>query len=253
MAPKKKQKTAHVAVAAVDALPEAICQEYLVKVHEAISCIQAHDMFSNIAGQPPLSPKEGGREALWDGNMAASALKTAQSYRCAANFFSQDFLWLATHKIPINLGQVKQIQNYWFPKDDEPPKLCPFVVTVAVDSHKCSGDPPQSGWPRLSPAEPVHALLFAAAEAIKSKQGANVLQAFKSCFLTCTFVYEVVPVGEARYFRSLNIREEQVEKGLAVQMSLRQRIYDIAGFAEAKKTTDGIVGSKKTRSPLLPK
>ena len=245
MAPKKKQKTAHVAVAAVDALPEAICQEYLVKVHEAISCIQAHDMFSNIAGQPPLSPKEGGREALWDGNMAASALKTAQSYRCAANFFSQDFLWLATHKIPINLGQVKQIQNYWFPKDDEPPKLCPFVVTVAVDSHKCSGDPPQSGWPRLSPAEPVHALLFAAAEAIKSKQGANVLQAFKSCFLTCTFVYEVVPVGEARYFRSLNIREEQVEKGLAVQMSLRQRIYDIAGFAEAKKTTDGIVGSKK--------
>ena len=49
MAPKKKQKTAHVAVAAVDALPEAICQEYLVKVHEAISCIQAHDMFSNIA------------------------------------------------------------------------------------------------------------------------------------------------------------------------------------------------------------
>ena len=77
--------------------------------------------------------------------MAASALKTAQSYRCAANFFSQDFLWLATHKIPINLGQVKQIQNYWFPKDDEPPKLCPFVVTVAVDSHKCSGDPPQSG------------------------------------------------------------------------------------------------------------
>ena len=245
MAPKKKQKTAHVAVAAVDALPEAICQEYLVKVHEAISCIQAHDMCSNIAGQPPLSPKEGGREALWDGNMAASALKTAQSYRCAANFFSQDFLWLATHKIPINLGQVKQIQNYWFPKDDEPPKLCPFVVTVAVDSHKCSGDPPQSGWPRLSPAEPVHALLFAAAEAIKSKQGANVLQAFKSCFLTCTFVYEVVPVGEARYFRSLNIREEQVEKGLAVQMSLRQRIYDIAGFAEAKKTTDGIVGSKK--------
>ena len=83
------------------------------------------------------------------------------------------------------------------------------------------------------------------AEAIQKKEKEHVLRAFTSCVLTTSFVFELCSVGEARYWRAQNIREEMVEKGLAVQLSLRQRIYDIAGFQDMKSKTEGNMGAKK--------
>ena len=91
----------------------------------------------------------------------------------------------------------------------------------------------------------MHALLFALAEAIETKAKVGVLRALKNCILTATFVFEICPIGEQRYWRAANIREEMVEKGLSVQMSLRQRIYEISGFHEQKKKTEANLGSKK--------
>ena len=241
MPPRKKQR-----IAGPKALPapnESEGQEevdygpsknHFLKVHDALQKIYAHDLFKDIMSENPLSVKDGGREAALDVTQAASALKNAGVYKCAANFFHQDFLFLCTHKVPINQGQVQQIKDYWFPKN-EPPSLCPFVVTVALESPGCIGQRPQTGFQRLSPPEPVHALLFALAEAIDSKAKVGVLRAFKSCILTSTFVFEICALGEDRYWRAQNIREEMVEKGLSVQMTLRQRIFDIAGFYETKK------------------
>ena len=239
MPPKKKQKT-------TKALP-APCEDedqsepdlgpskaHWIKVHDALARIFSHELFKDILTADPLSVKDGGREAALDATQAASALKNAGVYKCAAIFFHQDFLFMATHKVPTNEAQVQQIKDYWFPKN-EPPSLCPFVITVALETPGCIGQRPQNGFQRLSPPEPVHALLFALAEAIESKAKVGVLRAFRSCILTATFVFEICPVGEDRYWRAQNIREEMVEKGLSVQLSLRQRIFDIAGFYEAKK------------------
>ncbi|CAL1174054.1 unnamed protein product [Cladocopium goreaui] len=230
MPPKKKQKT-------TKALP-APCEDedqsepdlgpskaHWIKVHDALARIFSHELFKDILTADPLSVKDGGREAALDATQAASALKNAGVYKCAANFFHQDFLFMATHKVPMNEAQVQQIKDYWFPKN-EPPSLCPFVITVALETPGCIGQRPQNGFQRLSPPEPVHALLFALAEAIESKAKVGVLRAFRSCILTATFVFEICPVGEDRYWRAQNIREEMVEKGLSVQLSLCQAVLE---------------------------
>ena len=246
MAPKKKQKTGPTTTAEPVTMPTetGLCQAHLLKVHDALQCIFAHEMFKDIRGESPLSPTNGGRESPLDLSQAAAALKSVGVYRCAGNFFHQDLLWLATHKIPINNSQVQQIKDYWFPPNAEP-SLCPFTINLAVEKPTSVADRPEAGFARLSPAEPVHALLFALAEAIQRKAPEHVLRAFKSCVLTASFVFEICGVGEARYWRAQNIREEMVEKGLAVQMTLRQRIFDIAGFHEAKSKTETNLGSKK--------
>ena len=249
MPPRKKQKTAK---APVDQDPVRDDDEpdfgpskaHWIKVHDALGRIFSHELFKDILTADPLSVKDGGREAALDATQAASALKNAGVYKCAANFFHQDFLFMATHKVPINEAQVQQIKDYWFPKN-EPPSLCPFVITVALETPGCIGQRPQNGFQRLSPPEPVHALLFALAEAIESKAKVGVLRAFRNCILTATFVFEICPVDEDRYWRAQNIREEMVEKGLSVQLSLRQRIFDIAGFYETKKKTESSLGAKK--------
>lgn len=248
MPPKKKQKKEHLALPAADDadvdMDPGPSKEHLMKVHDALAVIYSHDMFKDILTAEPLSVKDGGREASLDLPQAASALKNVGVYKCAANFFHQDFLFLATHKVPINSAQVQQIKQHWFPSN-EPPSLCPFTITVALETPACIGKRPDNGFQRLSPPEPVHALLFALAEAIETKAKVGVLRALKNCILTATFVFEICPIGEQRYWRAANIREEMVEKGLSVQMSLRQRIYEIAGFHEQKKKTEANLGSKK--------
>ena len=40
----------------------------------------------------------------------------------------------------------------------------------------------------------------------------------------------IVPVGDERYWKAQNLREEMVDKGESVKRTVVQRIYDIAGF-----------------------
>ena len=246
--PPKKQKTTKAPVdqdPVQDDEPDlGPSKAHWIKVHDALGRIFSHELFKDILTADPLSVKDGGREAALDATQAASALKNAGVYKCAANFFHQDFLFMATHKVPINEAQVQQIKDYRFPKN-EPPSLCPFVITVALETPGCIGQRPQNGFQRLSPPEPVHALLFALAEAIESKAKVGLLRTFRNCILTATFVFEICPVGEDRYWRAQDIREEIVEKGLSVQLSLRQRIFDIAGFYETKKKNGVKLGSQK--------
>ena len=67
-----------------------------------------------------------------------------------------------------------------------------------------------------------------------------MLKAWKHLLLTTSFRFKVVPLGEPRYWIAANLHEEAVNKGLMVTMSIRQRIYDIAGF---KAATDAQRGS----------
>ena len=108
-----------------------------------------------------------------------------------------------------------------------------FHSHVAVETADEAGSETR-GFQRLSPPEPAHALLFSVAEAVKKGADAGVLKAWKHLLLTTSFRFEVVPVGEPRYWRAANLREEAVNKGLMVTMTIRQRIYDIAGFKAAK-------------------
>ena len=145
----------------------------------------------------------------------------------------QDHIWLANHPVPINAGQLRRIQTFYFPNPLDLPKHFPFELVLAVDSvNKATMDPPH-GLQRLSPAEPCHAMLFQLQQAIKQKAPDSTLQMWKKLLLTTPTTFEMVSPGDERFWRAQNIREDQVQKGLVVQLSLRQRVFDVLGFAEA--------------------
>ena len=221
----------------------AMCAPQLIRVHEALKVIREHVLFEGVDDAKPLTVAQGGRQAAWDAKLAEKALKgTGDKYKCGGNLFWQDWLWLANHRIPFNDGQIRAIQEYAL-KPLEPPKFFPYEVVVAVEAG--TTDRPEGGWPRLSPAEPLFALLFSIQEAIEKKADDGVLKAWKRVLLTGSLEVEVVPVGEERYWRASNIREQAAEHGLSVQLSLRQRIYDVAGYKLSKEAAGGTWSARK--------
>ena len=222
--------------------------QQLILVHDAMKTIQEHPMFSSIQTDLPLKVQQGGRQEPYDAATATKALKHG-SYKASANFFWQNFTWLAAHRIPLNVGQIKQFQKHFFPAL-EPPQWYPFDVIVAVEPSAPAQDMPEGGWHRLSPAEPVFALLFSIEEAIKKQADDSVLSTWKRLLLTTSFHFEAVAVGEDRYWRASNLREEAAEHGLAVQLSMVQRIFDIATFKMNKESASGTQLSAKKVAAL---
>ena len=231
---KAKVSPAGADLALVDQSAGNECTDHLCRIHEALKTIRGHSVFDGIDGARPLSISQGGHQTPFDKKDAVSALSKGEGafYLCGGNFLWADQIWLANHRVPINSGQVQDIQKNFLPALS-PPKAFSFTVTVAVETADEAGSETR-GFQRLSPPEPTHALLFSVAEAVKKGADAGVLKAWKHLLLTTSFRFEVVPVGEPRYWRAANLREEAVNKGLMVTMTVRQRIYDIAGFKAAK-------------------
>jgi hypothetical protein len=144
--------------------------------------------------------------------------------------------------VPINWGQVKQIQKFYL-NPHSPPQRFQFEVVVATEKVQKKNDgqfATMKGFPRLSPAEPCHALLFSIQEAIQTGAAEDVLKQWRKILLTVTFVFEVCPAGDTRFWRAQNLREELVQQGVSVQISTRQRIFDVAGFKEMKEKAMGV-------------
>ena len=225
-----------------------LCAEHLIRVHEALKAIRDCSVFQGIDAAEPLTIAQGGHQIGHQEPFAiGQAVKVFQRdakahYSCGGNSFWCDQVWMANHRVPINKGQVQEIQRFYLPPMD-PPKEFTYEIVAAV-SAACDEEFHKKGsFQRLSPAEPCHALLFSIHEAISGKAPEAILRRWKELLLTTPFRFELVPQGEARYWRAQNLREEMVERGITVRLSVRQRIYDVAGFKASKeaalKTTLG--------------
>ncbi|CAL1151682.1 unnamed protein product [Cladocopium goreaui] len=221
----------------------------LTRVHEAIKEISNHPVFDAIGTAKPLTIAQGGRQMPFDQKMALKALEQGNNsgYKCGGNLFWHNLVWLAEHRIPLNEGQIKQIQSFSLPPLDPPPNF-PYVVTVAVDAVDDASLTPDGHWHRLSPAEPVFALLFSICEAV-TKGDEAILKNWRRVLLTVDFEFFAIPDGEMRYWKAVNLREKAVELGQSVRLSLRQRIFDVAGFKKAKEDSSGTqLAAKKVAS-----
>lgn len=221
----------------------------LTRVHEAIKEISNHPVFDAIGTAKPLTIAQGGRQMPFDQKMALKALEQGNNsgYKCGGNLFWHNLVWLAEHRIPLNEGQIKQIQSFSLPPLDPPPNF-PYVVTVAVDAVDDASLTPDGHWRRLSPAEPVFALLFSICEAV-TKGDEAILKNWRRVLLTVDFEFFTIPDGEMRYWKAVNLREKAVELGQSVRLSLRQRIFDVAGFKKAKEDSSGTqLAAKKVAS-----
>ena len=158
------------------------------RVHEAIKNVLNHDVFKSILESAPLSIAQGAHQAPCEGHDFEEAMKTG-TYSCSGNFFWQDLVWLANHRVPVSLRQIKQFQQFSFPAMN-PPDTVPFTVTVCTSTEK-PGCKSWGKFQRISPEEPVHAMLFSLEEAVLQAPGDDALMGkWLKLVLTTPFVFE---------------------------------------------------------------
>ena len=179
----------------------------------------------------------GGHQSPFQQKECTTVLKRGEeaTFYAGCNLFWQDHTWMANHRMPINKAQVEQIMKAQL-KIDDPPQRFPFTVTVALDNADMDVSTHIGALKRVSPPEPVHALLFALAKAITSKQPVGILQRWKALALTTEFAFQVVPQGgDDRYWKCQELRQRAIEQGDNAKVTTRQWIYDIMGFKMDKQ------------------
>ena len=214
-------------------LPTNMCRPMLQKLHDAISAIKSHAIFQDITTALPLGISDGGSQAAFSQSTFDTALTASGCYTAAANFFWQNMGWFPNAKLPVNPGQVAEIQRFKFDPLN-PPRSLGFTVVVAVDG-AMDIMAARGSRQRLSPVEPMIAFIFSLKDAVQQGASDEILMKWRHVALTAPFQFEVVAEGEDRYWRAANIRQECIEAGDVVQLSTRQWIFDVIGFKEGKE------------------
>ena len=154
--------------------------------------LREHKVFDKIEEAKPLTIEQGGQQAVFGAAQCTKALSQENNKcKCSGNFFWQDLPWLPNHRVSTDAGQINQIQIYDLPPT-EPPKFFPYIVIVAVES--ANEIKPDGGWPRLSPAEPVFALLLSVQECIQAGEMMICWSVGNSClwqFLSSLKLYQL--------------------------------------------------------------
>ena len=128
--------------------------------------------------------------------------------------------WFPNAKLPVNPGQVAEIQRFKFDPLN-PPRSLAFTVAATVDG-AMDIMAARGSLQRLSPAEPMIAFIFSLKDAVHQGSSDEILMKWRHVALTAPFQFEVVAEGEDRYWRAANIRRECIEAGDVVQLSTRQ-------------------------------
>ena len=207
------------------------------EVHNAINVIMEHDMFKDIMEQSPFNMAQGGSQAPFKQTDMQNVLDrdaTGLVYKCGFNFFWQSFTWMTNHRVPINKGQIKELQQFALDPLN-PPRHLPFEIVIALDTGKQDVMASKGALQRLSPPEPPFAAIFSIYEAITKGADDAVLQRWRLAVLTASFRFEVVVAGNERYWRAHNLRQENIEMGVVSHLSVRQWIYDVVGFKASKE------------------
>ena len=198
-----KAASAKAAPAKAAAVLATIVGKHIQQVHDDMKTVLDHPIFSGIRSAEPFTIAQGGNTAPFSKVDCHNVLANGQTYTCSGNSCWHDITWLANHRVPVNTGQIAEIQRFYFPPLD-PPALWPsaLAVTVCVDSPDMGALKDGTGLQRISPEEVCHTLLFSVATAVKSKARDEILKKWKKVFLAVNMMFEAIPPGEERYWRA---------------------------------------------------
>ena len=159
-------------------------------------------------------------------------------HEAASNFWYHDVFHVEQAGIPVNRATVKKIMEHHF---KSPTAEFPFQIFCASPSEEWDPLAHKGAWKRLSPEEPIHALLLACQRDIKAQS--TELHLYRKLFLTCTYQFRVIPEGDARYWASFNMRELIKTESL-MQRTPYQRIWEVLPRRLIEK--EGKAGSRSS-------
>ena len=189
----------------------------------------------------PSSIKDGGGQAPFSQRDMQTVLtaNSKKAYKAGGTLFMQNLLWLPDHRVPIDPSKITAIQVYYYPVAN-PPSSNPFECTIGVELNEENVMKHMGAMQRLSPEEPCHALLFSAQEAWNTKQPDDVLRRFRNLMLKIPHSFEAIPLGDDRFWRALNLREDFSKKYETLTRALRQKIIGVAWFKFDYETANNI-------------
>lgn len=213
---------------------------HLANVHKALQTIGNHELFKDLVHADSLEIGAGATERPYDAADCKTVLSTpspqaggVSQFKCGGNFTWITHVWLCNHRVPFNMGQIRHLKKTKFPPLD-PPSSSPFRTVVALGmSDEALG---KGSLARLSPEKIDHTVLSALEEAIQSGADDSILQRWKHLLLAWSFAFEVCLEGNPRMWRAQNLREELVDIGESVKVSVRQRVMDVVLFKLQKES-----------------
>ena len=194
-------------------------------INECLRKIKEHVVFADIENKAPLTQAQGGREAPFDlAGFTANLAQPNGTSKAGCNLFWQDFAFdhLTSH-IPIKRSKVEKMASSRF----STPTHCTDVHISC--SAKYNPLAHKGRLRRLSPPEPVHAMLMAIRRDIDAGSAAT-LKAWRNICLSTCMVFEKCESNEDFHFRHLQLRESPGIDFELVRQSSLQRIIDVAQF-----------------------
>ncbi|WP_353239637.1 hypothetical protein [Limnohabitans sp.] len=206
----------------------------MITLRDAIDRIFAHPVFENIATELPLSitaEHAGGSQAPYKDADFTIALQTHKQYTCGANFFWVNHLYSPSAGVPIRKEAVQHLMATSFPKPT------PFngVLTVSCLTVSSVLDA-RGALESCTPDELRHAYILAISRDVDAQQDddLSVLQSWRKFCLSTTTTFHLHESHEARYWASLQLRENAGATAEAVCRTSLQRIFEVVRFRSAR-------------------
>lgn len=209
--------------------------DWIVKRGEWVSCISKHmpDVTMADPGSLYMAPYDG--EVLQNKVQDASS-KNSVAYVCAGNLMWVDHATTVNPGVPVNAQKVLGLKKSL---NLQPGDRFTSTIQVAI-SHKM-GKPVNKGKvPKISPDEPVDAVLWTIADSLAAAKEDDLpalIAAWKSTLLNCEFEWRFCDSEDAKYFHCLNYREARLEEAKAMEYDAIQIVYDVWSFRMRKGGT----------------
>ena len=198
-----------------DAKEFAINANHYARVQEALNIIEATPGMQNIRSEGPLTAVDGAAVSPFDLEKMRVQLEKGESYFCGATMFFSNPLRDSSPGVPIDRKQIDAYMDHNFGDVDKITKLPQVVVACEVGGTDMV-------W--VSPSEPIHALIFAAANAMSTVQAGShdavgageLIFKWKKILKSLPTTIRVISGESTRFFASVQARIDAVVEASAV-------------------------------------
>ena len=202
--------------------------DHYQEVRSAHNLMMGNPVFEGIHTALPLSVEAGSHIEAFDTPKFMKAMGDCGEFITGANLFWLNLWWSATPGLPLNKGGIKQLKQKWF---RTPVSTFPVQVTIAVTDEITPAETSCYGHLKLmSPEEPIHALILAIGDAIRTNACENDLAVWRKCILTCCVQFKKCKNASDIFIGSQNLREKIGTEFDVMHLSAIQRMFVIINF-----------------------
>ncbi|CAE6948988.1 unnamed protein product [Symbiodinium sp. CCMP2456] len=230
--PKKSQR---VAPAEKNSNGPNLNKQFTMDFEEHIT--QLFDKYPNLEEMPALSVTEGGSGARFSQEACSQALSMGAMFRFNGSIFLHDIRYRPWPTLPVNRASIlEQLETHY---NNGPPEAVPFDITVATEGMDDDLMSLQGKLKRLSPEEPVFALLYAAAMAETEED----IQAYQRLLLNVHYKVVSRAANADLAKESISLREKMTDDVRAIK---RTPLSMMLFMVEKKKEIKGPAGKVTT-------